>query len=196
MLNFDWLNHRQHTLCVRFHIRHDGWSRSVSLMRECCSEIYHTIIQMTFKLPYTGRSIKYYTVPVVSSVVLGCFEGFWFCRRRPCNKNWQGRQLFPMVSTTHLAFCQKVPTSASRSPTSFDDVEAKMCGTFCVKNLVTQSILTLGKPCFVRVQVSNYALCTGLDTFPVPLDRFNRFCVTTSTRHSRFSRSWSRPTGD
>ena len=30
---------------------------------------------MAFKLPYTGRSIKYYIVPVVSSVVLGSFEG-------------------------------------------------------------------------------------------------------------------------
>ena len=43
---------------------------------------------MAFKLPYTGRSIKYYTVPVVSCVVLGRFEGFWFCRRRPINQNF------------------------------------------------------------------------------------------------------------
>ena len=32
---------------------------------------------MAFKLPYIGRSIKYYTVPVVSCVVLGRLGGFW-----------------------------------------------------------------------------------------------------------------------
>ena len=53
----------------------DSVSFSDSLMRERCSEISPNN-QMTFKLPYTGRSIKYYTVPVVSCVVLGRFEGF------------------------------------------------------------------------------------------------------------------------
>ena len=46
------------------------------------------INQRTYKLPYTGRSVKYYTVPVISCVVLGRFEGFWFCRRLPINQNF------------------------------------------------------------------------------------------------------------
>ena len=50
-----------------------------------------------------------------------------------------------MVATTHLAFCQKFPTSASCLPASFDDVEAKMYGHICAEILGTQSILTLGK---------------------------------------------------
>ena len=68
---------------------------------------------MAFKRPFTGGSIKYYTVAVVSCIILGRFGGFWFCHQRLYNKNWQGRQLFPMLTMTPLAFHQKFPTSTS-----------------------------------------------------------------------------------
>ena len=57
---------------------------------------------------------------------LGVLGDFGSAADGPYNKNWQGGQLFPTVATTHLAFSHKFPTSASRPPTSFDDMEAKL----------------------------------------------------------------------
>ena len=61
------------------------------------------------------------------------------------NKNWQGWQLFPTVGRIPPEFSQKVLTSASLPPTSFNDVEAKMCGHIYAENHRTQLILTLGE---------------------------------------------------
>ena len=96
------------------------------------------INQMTFKLPYIlGISMKYYTVPVVSCVVLGHFEGLWFCCRRQAtfpNGRHNSSRILPEI----LHFC-KSPAGQLRWRRS-QDVWAHSC-----KNLGTQSILTLGK---------------------------------------------------
>ena len=114
-------------LCVRSHIFVTAVDHGQFLYERALFWNFPKINQMTFKVPYVGRWIKYYTVPVVSCILLGRFGGFWFCHEQPCNKDWQGRPLFPTVTTTPLAFSQKCLTSASCPPVSFDDVEAKMC---------------------------------------------------------------------
>ena len=121
--------------------------------------------QMTSKLPYIGRSIIYYTAPVASCIVLGRFDGFWFCQWRPYNKNWQGRQLFPTFATTHLAFCQvtRWPASTTWKPICVGTCTNMKAYTNCGLPVITQ-FPSIGKSWRKQISSSrskSYKICTG-----------------------------------
>ena len=143
--DFFWaICHRQATLCVRLHIFVMLVDHGQFLLWE---RNFPQINQTTFKLPYIGRSIKYYTVAVVSCIVLGNLGGFWtiiidkvgnFSQWSPAG---QFQRHGSQVVWAHL--CRKSQHSVDSN--LWEDPSQK--------------------PCFVWIQVSNYDWYTGHASF-------------------------------
>ena len=64
-----------HPLCTLTYIRHGGWSRSVSLMREPCSEISDGPSAAEPKSPQNNARNHRYSVILYWSTHVGMFEG-------------------------------------------------------------------------------------------------------------------------
>ena len=139
---------------------------------------------MTFKLPYIGRSIKYYTVSVVSCVVLGrSVEGFGsaadgnFSQRSPRLISHFART-FPLLQFAagqlHRRGSQDVWAHLCRK--SRHSVDSNL-GKILAENHVS---FEFKFQTMLRAQVLTHSQST---------QSFNRFCVTIPTRHSRFPSS-------